>query len=148
MAGKAKAHRLRIGRHGEANQIYLVTTVTWRRVPYFSDLYHGRLLVKQLYQQQAITLCHVVMPDHLHWLMQLAEGADLSAVVQKLKSCTTRELRRAGIEQVVWQKGFHDHALRSEEDIKAFARYIVANPIRAGLVNSVKQYSLWDAIWL
>jgi len=28
------------------------------------------------------------------------------------------------------------------------ARYIVANPLRAGLVESVRDYPHWDAIWL
>jgi putative transposase len=28
------------------------------------------------------------------------------------------------------------------------ARYIVANPLRAGLVNRVEDYSHWDSIWL
>jgi hypothetical protein len=28
------------------------------------------------------------------------------------------------------------------------ARYVVANPVRAGLVQRVGQYPHWDAIWL
>jgi len=28
------------------------------------------------------------------------------------------------------------------------ARYIVANPIRAGLVDNIGQYPYWDAVWL
>ena len=28
------------------------------------------------------------------------------------------------------------------------ARYIIANPIRAGLVEKARNYSHWDAIWL
>ena len=34
------------------------------------------------------------------------------------------------------------------EDIKALSRYIVANPLRAGLVENIGEYSHWDAIWL
>jgi len=49
---------------------------------------------------------------------------------------------------VLWQKGYFDRALRREEDLKAMARYIVANPLRAGLVEHIGQYPLWDAIWL
>jgi len=47
----------------------------------------------------------------------------------------------------VWQEGFHDHALRREEDLQATARYIIGNPVRAGLVPSVRDYPHWDAIW-
>ncbi|MNN75503.1 hypothetical protein D3C81_1918110 [compost metagenome] len=48
----------------------------------------------------------------------------------------------------VWQSGYHDHALRRDEDLKAAARYLVANPLRAGLVKSVRDYPFWNAVWL
>ena len=43
---------------------------------------------------------------------------------------------------------FHDRALRREEDVKAVARYIIANPIRAGLVRRAGDYPHWDCVWL
>lgn len=48
----------------------------------------------------------------------------------------------------IWQAGFHDHAVRREEDLAGIARYIVANPLRAGLVDAIGDYPLWDALWL
>ncbi|TXL18578.1 hypothetical protein BMR04_00075 [Methylococcaceae bacterium HT3] len=50
--------------------------------------------------------------------------------------------------QGLWQDGYHDHAVRKEEDLLQIARYIIANPLRAGLVKKVADYPLWDAIWL
>jgi hypothetical protein len=38
--------------------------------------------------------------------------------------------------------------LRREEDVLSVARYIVVNPLRAGLVARVGDYPLWDAVWL
>jgi hypothetical protein len=38
--------------------------------------------------------------------------------------------------------------LRSDEDVIATARYIIANPIRAGIVEKVGAYPLWDAVWI
>ena len=46
------------------------------------------------------------------------------------------------------QDGYHDHALRQEEDLRAVARYIIANPVRAGLVERIGDYPHWDAAWL
>ncbi len=67
----------------------------------------------------------------------------------RTKSRTTvalnRKLRREG---PLWQPGFHDRAIRKEEDLQAVARYIVANPVRAGLAGKVGDYPLWDATWL
>ena len=48
----------------------------------------------------------------------------------------------------MWQAAFHDHALRKEENLHEIARYIVANPLRAGLVSSLAEYPHWDAVWL
>ena len=50
--------------------------------------------------------------------------------------------------QRIWQRGFHDHALRAEEDIIDAARYIVANPLRAGLCQKIGDYPYWNAQWL
>jgi putative transposase len=89
------------------------------------------------------------MPDHMHWLLQLGEGLNLSAAVQRFKSLCTKQLRQNGFDDgPVWARGFHDRALRREEDLLAVARYVLANPLRAGLVSSVRDYPLWDAIWL
>jgi hypothetical protein len=57
-------------------------------------------------------------------------------------------LHATGAEGPVWQSGFHDRALRHDEDLLDAARYIVANPLRAGLVKSLRMYSHWDACWL
>ena len=48
----------------------------------------------------------------------------------------------------IWQRAFFDHGLRDDEDTAKVARYIVANPLRAGLVTKLGDYPHWDAIWL
>lgn len=48
----------------------------------------------------------------------------------------------------VWARAFHDHAVRRDEDLTALARYVVANPVRAGLAEDVLGYSWWDAEWM
>ena len=138
---------LRVGRVSLDGQIYAITTVTLGRQPIFADFFAARTVAHVLYEQaglgRADTLAHVVMPDHLHWLLQLHPGQDLSRLVGGAKQRVSRKL---GLP--VWQDGFHDHALRQEEDVRAWARYIVANPIRAGLVRRAGDYPHWDAIWL
>lgn len=144
---KHRGHALRKGRVSITNQIYSITTVTRDRQRYFADFNAARTLIRvlQIHEQQgdAKTLCFVVMPDHLHWLMQLQHRKNLSATVRSIKSTVSRTL---GVP--VWQKGFHDRAVRHEEDLSNIARYIVANPVRAGLVKSIREYPHWDAVWL
>jgi REP element-mobilizing transposase RayT len=140
------ARRLRAGRWSAVGQIYLITTVTCHRFPLFDDFYRARVLVDIMREDQARgshqTLAFVVMPDHLHWLLELKQGT-LSALVGRVKSLAGKRIGRP-----LWQDGFHDRALRQEEDVLAVARYIVANPVRAGLVRGVGQYPHWDAVWL
>ena len=138
---------LRKGRHSIPGQVYLVTAVTAHRQPVFRHLYRARSAVRFLYdddiRRHAITYAYVVMPDHVHWLMQLRDIGHLSTVVRLYKSKVSRRLGWG-----IWQRGFHDRALRVEENVVAMSRYIVANPLRAGLVKEIGDYPHWDAVWL
>ncbi|NOY66686.1 MAG: transposase [Gammaproteobacteria bacterium] len=151
MPGSSHGKNLRKGRFSESNRIYHITTATFDRQPLFKDLASGRIVVKQLKQVQAKaqTLAYVIMPDHLHWLMQLQENEDLGNTVKIIKTLSALEINRyLNRKGNVWQSGFHDHALRKEEDVQSIARYIIANPLRAGIIDKIDQYPLWDAIWL
>jgi REP element-mobilizing transposase RayT len=146
------SHRLRRGRCSEPGRAYLITVVVYQRRPIFTDWRIGRLLVAELKraqdQQWVKSIAWVVMPDHLHWLVQL-ENASLERLMQTVKSRSTltinRALNRTG---AFWQTGYHDRAIRDNEDLRPYARYIIANPLRAGLVKKVADYPLWDACWL
>ena len=144
---QAHANRLRKGRHSQAGGVYLISKVTAQRQPVFSDFFAARRLVQTIHHpdiaSRTQTLAYVVMPDHLHWLLQLGDTDLLSQCVQRFKSMSTKALQPA-----LWQRGFHDRAVRNEEDLPAIARYIVANPVRAGLVSRVGAYPHWDAVWV
>jgi putative transposase len=140
------------GRASIGGQIYLVTTVTRNRARLFTNLYVGRIVVRTLHCQEiaadATTLAYVVMPDHLHWLVQLRPGRNLSELVQLAKGRSAFEINRArATRNSVWQQSFHDRAVRKEENLGDVARYLVCNPLRAGLVRRLNEYSLWDAVW-
>ncbi|TPG78689.1 REP-associated tyrosine transposase [Pseudomonas mandelii] len=146
------SNRLRISRYAEQSRIYLLTTNTLDREPVFKDFTLGRLVVSQFRaaQDQGCTnsLAWVVMPDHFHWLIELQQGS-LAGLMQRTKSLSTKAVNLStGRGVSLWQRGFHDRALRREEDLVKVARYIVANPLRAGLVGRLGDYPLWDAIWV
>ncbi len=94
-------------------------------------------------------LAWVLMPDHAHCLLQLGRDCALQEVVARLKGRCAREVNRA-LERSgpVWGRAYYDRALRAEDDLRAVARYIVANPLRAGLVTRLGDYPYWDAAWL
>ena len=144
--------RLRRGRFSETGRPYLITTVTHCRAPIFCSFDITRLLIREMRttcEQLAIEmLAWVVMHDHLHWMFVLNRSA-VSEVVRYVKGTSAHSINiYRGYTGQVWQKGFHDHAIRKEEDIRAVARYIIANPLRAGLVENIGDYPFWDAVWL
>ncbi|MDO7899579.1 REP-associated tyrosine transposase [Pseudomonas citrulli] len=146
------SHRLRLGRYSEQGRAYLVTAVIHRRRPIFADWTVGRLLVAEFKHahdsNQVNSLAWVVMPDHFHWLLQLND-APLGRVIGAAKArCAQNINRKTGAFGPLWQSGFHDRAIRDNEDLLPFARYIIANPLRAGLVERIGDYPLWDATWL
>ncbi len=152
MPGSPASHRLRLGRYAESSRVYLLTTNTFGRIPIFKDVILGRLVVEQFRKAQeqgwADSLAWVVMPDHFHWLIELRRGS-LSELMQRIKSLSTKAVNlRLGNKVSLWQQGFHDRALRREDELIIMARYVVANPLRAGLVKRLGDYPLWDAIWL
>ncbi|KAB0503315.1 MULTISPECIES: REP-associated tyrosine transposase [Pseudomonas] len=148
----ANGCRLRKTRFSEAGRIYLLTVVAHQREPVFADWRMGRLLVDQLRSADQIStvnsMAWVVMPDHLHWLLELKHGT-LAELMCRIKSRSSRSINLVRRSQGrLWQRGYYDRALRRDEDIKDAARYIVMNPLRAGLVKRVGDYPLWDAIWI
>lgn len=144
---------LRKGRYSEPGREYFVTTVLQGRPPLFTDLYLARAFIRVLREtdkaELGLWLAWVLMPDHFHGLVSLGAEDSLSALLQKLKGASALELnRRLKRSGPLWQPGFYDHALRKEEDRVETARYIVANPLRAGLVKHLGDYPHWDSIWV
>ena len=72
----------------------------------------------------------LVMPDHLHMLVQFPPGPKMNKLVQNWKRHLARE---TGIS---WQKGFFEHRIRADESLWEKAEYIRENPVKAGLVEN------------
>jgi putative transposase len=148
----SRSLELRRGRRSEIGRAYLLTFVTHARTGYFADAalaqVASRALASASTWPDATLFCWVLMPDHWHGLVELRDGA-LSRSTARAKSVVTREVRQSlGRHVAVWQDGYHDRAIRDEEDMRAIARYVVANPLRAGLAGTVGDYPYCDAVWL
>jgi len=143
---------LRRGRYSTPGQTYLVTSTVENRQPVFADFHLGRLVVDELRraQEQGLvsSLAWVVMPDHLHWLLQLKKGT-LPDLMQQVKARSSNAINKARQSTGrLWQVSFHDKTIRRDQELINVARYIIANPLRVNLVRYIGDYPLWDAIWL
>ena len=84
-------------------------------------------------------LAYCFMPDHLHLLVEGGAGSDLPKFVKDFRQRTGYAHRLASGE-ALWQKSCYDHVLRHEEDVREAARYVLGNPVRAGLVLAAGDY--------
>ena len=82
----------------------------------------------------AISIDHyVVMPNHVHLLLQINTDADgrpmvaptISTVVQQFKGIVSKQIGHS-----IWQKLFHDHVIRNAADYMKIWEYIENNPLQ------------------
>ena len=144
--------RLMVGRHSCRNAVYVITSVTRGRKPLLADAGHASLVMREFARCEEEcridNVAWVVMPDHIHWILRLREGA-IGASVQAFKSRTARGINdlRASCGPV-WQAGYYDHCIRDEADLAVQAHYVIANPLRRGLVTRLADYPYWYCAWL
>lgn len=91
---------------------------------------------------RAISLyAYCLMPDHLHLLLQLERTEQtLGTLLGAFKRFTTRQSWQMGTTGALWQPRFYDHIVRQAEDAAQIAAYILANPLRGGLVEDEGDY--------
>jgi len=91
-------------------------------------------------EQRFAVLAYCFMPDHLHVLVRGEDdNADFRAFMTLFRRRAACWHARAFGERL-WQVGYYEHILRLDEPTGPRARYIVQNPVRAGLVADAAQY--------
>jgi len=92
----------------------------------------------------------VVMPDHVHLLLNPMEDArgwphSLPLILKLIKGVSARSVNKLlNHSGPVWQEESFDHVLRSTESLAEKLEYIRQNPVRRGLVARPEDYPwLW-----
>jgi REP element-mobilizing transposase RayT len=145
-------HRLRKGRISLPQHMYLLTTVCSQRHPWFANdriaETTSHLLRDPCLWRDSTPLCWVLMPDHFHLVLHLGSNESLQHLMNRIKSLTSRAARSAGhAPGPVWMAGFHDRAIRREDDVAEIVRYVLGNPVRAGLTASIDAYPHRHCVW-
>ena len=91
-------------------------------------------------QERFAIPAYCFMPDHLHLLVEAqAESSDCRRFIARAKQFSGFHYKRAFGHQL-WQRYGYERALRNDESTLAVAKYILENPVRAGLVTRVEDY--------
>jgi REP-associated tyrosine transposase len=120
---------------------YFLTFCTHDRQSLFHIAAHVALVESHFLQTAEAMgfadLAHCFMPDHLHAAVEgRDENADLKAFVARMKQYTEFHFKKTFGRQL-WQRYGYEHVIRHDEPTRAIIRYILENPIRAGLVRAV-----------
>ena len=113
----------------------------------YLDAGHGECLLKrpELAEEVSDSLRHfdgeryllgdfVVMPNHVHLLVQFFRGVKMKEQCYSWKRYTAGKINRlAGRKGKYWQWEGYDHIVRDEEEFEHYRRYIADNPKMAGL---------------
>lgn len=81
------------------------------------------------------------MPNHVHTIVQPLPDYELPDLLHSWKSFTAKAANRLlGKTGEFWQTEYYDHLIRDEEDYAHGVRYVLENPLRAGLEE-------WPWVW-
>ncbi|MGH8050578.1 MAG: REP-associated tyrosine transposase [Arenimonas sp.] len=140
---------LRKGLFSFARHIYFITVCCAKRECFLKPEVAARAAAKTLHklhvEKYVQLLAWVLMPDHMHLLLELDDSKALSASMARINSSVAKAVNHAlGRHGAIWQGAYFDRGLRRHEDIDIAPRYILNNPIRAGLVDRIEAYAYWD----
>jgi putative transposase len=158
-------------RYNEAGQPRELTFSCYRRIPFFSRERTCEWFRQALEKARAKfgfqLWAYVLMPDHVHLLVNPADAAaEVSRFLQGLKEPVARQaiaylkahapqwLDRLTVHEGqrvrhrFWQPGGgYDRNITSIEALRAMIEYIHANPVRRGLVARAEDWEWSSARW-
>ena len=117
----------------------------WLREPDVADLVSNVIEAAEADRHLCSLHCFVVMPNHGHML--ITPYRPLREVTNWIKGVSARRanlvLGRTGAP--FWQDESFDHWARSREEFEKIERYILENPVRAGLVREPAEWKFSTA---
>jgi putative transposase len=124
---------------------YFLTFCTFERRRYFVHREHAEAVLSQFLRaaerEHMALLAYCFMPDHAHLLVEgqdeAAEGRRFIVLAKQLSGFHFKQV----FGNPLWQRYSYEHTLRGEEPTLSVIRYIVENPVRAGLVTTPADYA-------
>jgi putative transposase len=128
-----------------APRSFFVTFCAFDRQRAFAEANAARIACEAIIEYRRRELYYLyaycVMPDHIHLVIKLTAGAGhLSQIIGNLKRIIRHRCAVSGC-SFRWQPGYFDRIVREHERSDEFIRYVLLNPVRAGLVTGESRYS-------
>ncbi len=112
--------------------------------PHIADLVAESLLYRngEVYDLEAFS----IMPTHAHLVCSPIEESEgkyhsISKIMHSLKLHTALEANKIlGRVGAFWQHENYDHYVRDEGELERIVKYVIYNPVKAGLVDDWKKW--------
>jgi putative transposase len=146
---KHRSHTLRTGRHSIPGTYYHIVIVTYQRQQILTNDVAASIIFKTFdwleAQNRLKWTCIMVMPDHVHTVIELGEHQTLSKVLHSMKRYTAREINKHLSQNgALWQRSYTDRGIRGgDAALNDTIRYCYANPVRKGIVEAARDYPYW-----
>lgn len=114
-----------------------------------SEVFHGSSdyetfleIVKEAKDRYAVNvLAYCLMPNHFHMAVKPEKGEHLSKWMQWIMTSHVRKYHRYyGSNGHVWQGRYKSFLIQRDNHLLTVLRYIEGNPVRAGIVDSAKDW--------
>jgi putative transposase len=90
----------------------------------------------------------VVMPDHVHLLIEVGGDTTIERAMQFIKGGFSFRLRREfGYLGEVWQRGFSEVRVGDRQSFVRYRDYIAQNPVKAGWPIRRRSFPIASPIW-
>jgi putative transposase len=134
-------------RFQQARDLHFLTFSCYKRRPLFMNPQSCIEFEYSLEQtRRKYDLCvygYVVMPEHVHMLVDEPERGSLSQAMQSLKQSVARTLALRAADPF-WQPRYYDFNVWSEKRFVEKLRYIHRNPVHRGLVAQPEDWE-WSS---
>jgi putative transposase len=131
-------------RHQQTGEFHFLTFSCYQCRPYLAsvsamELFEDALeLIRRRYK--SVVAGYVVMPEHVHLLVNEPRRALLSKAIQALKLSVSMRSRQ----RPFWQAHYYDYNVPSHAKFVEKLRYIHRNPVRRGLVTKPEDWK-WSS---
>ena len=129
-------------RYQKAETLHFITFSCFRRLPLLEAIEAAETIEAVLEQtrarHQARIYAYVLMPEHIHLLVNEPPQILLAQFLKAVKQVTSRKLR--GPRQKFWQDRYYDSNVLGEKGRSEVIRYIHRNPVARGLVTKPERW--------
>jgi len=129
-------------RFQKAEALHFITFSCFHRLS-FLEVSQPKAVVEAILEQtrarhEARIYAYVLMPEHVHLLINEPPRILLAQLVKVVKQGSSRKLR--GDRDQFWQPRYFDASIRGEHARSEVVRYIHRNPVKRGLVADPRDY--------